>query len=869
MTQPANLSAPVTYGAWRAVKMGGGGFMQNIVFSGKPNVLYAYADVTGPWRSDDGGKRWRALYGSLPSRSAYGVRSLDVDPRDENTLLIASGSQWTGTDGIYRSTDGGKSWKKVLEAKFYANESQRSAGVLLARDPKNPDRILAAAGGDGVFASNDNGLTWQKTGAEGLYSTDLKFDTANSQRVWLSAVAQEKIWRDGKQISLAGGFWQSDDGGASWRKISDQGPSEIVQDPSDPTRLFGLFGGETVRLSRDGGASWSDFSKGLNIGNQSGAVSEQRYQGLGAGPDFILVASRRGTFYRLDKGSDTWRKIEREGVQENYEGERWMSAMTGKPGEWQHFGASLGSVVVNPRDPNHWWFTDWYGAYQTRDAGKNWTLSIDGIELTVLHTIIQDPTDPGVVHMGMADNGYLWSENGGERFTSAKVNANMKSVSISPLLPSRVYGVGNKTPGAWESNQVFVSIDRGKTWTTSPQTGLPDTGKFHWNSIVAHPKQPYTVYLGVSGEVGEGKGGVYVSRDGGKNWSWMGQGLDPQGVFRYDIWGIGRELAVSENGNMVAVSRDRKAAYFYDAAAKTWAPSPTNWGNAPHSVVAVPGAPQRFFAGVANDGVYRSDDGGKSWQRVLNQGAEHVAVDAAKPNRVAAGTRDGVYLSEDGGDTWKALDKALPHRHYGIPAFAGERLLVGTSGSGAYWMPLSSAGEKPVRARPAPVAALPGGAAMVASLHNSAMSQGTATPAGWDIEKKDGVVKVTRDTTDFVQGPASLRIAGNGSNAVSQRLAQRRDEFTLSGHVKIAGEVQEALIAVQSFDAGYKQVGWTTLFDAKDAKATQWTKWEKNLSLPANAAHSFLKVTYKGNGQLWLDEVELQSVPDVFLPSAG
>ena len=861
-------SAPVTYGPWRAVKMGGGGFMQNIVFSSKPNVLYAYADVTGPWRSDDSGKRWRALYGALPSRTAYGVRSLSVDPRDENTLIIACGSQWTSTDGIYRSTDGGKSWKKVLEAKFYANESGRASGVLLARDPKNPARILAAAGGDGVFASNDNGLTWQKMGAEGIYPTDLKIDASNPNRVWLSAQAQEKIWRDGKQISLGGGFWQSEDGGAKWTKTADVAPSEIVQEASG--RLYGLFEkGRSVRQSEDGGQTWTEKSEGLDLRDQHWMDS---LNALAVGPGFLLTATQRGVFYRLDTTAPNaqWRKVERVGVEEQYEGEVWMSAMQrGKPGDWQHFGAALGSIIIDPRDPQHWWFTDWYGAYQTRDAGKNWSLSIDGIELTVLHTIIQDPTDPGVVHMGMADNGYLWSDNGGERFTSAKINANMKSVSVSPLLPSRVYGVGNKKPGAWESNQVFVSIDRGKTWTKSPQVGLPNADKFHWNSIVVDPKQPYTVYIGVSGEVGEGKGGVYVSRDGGRKWSWIGQGLEDKGVFRYDIWAIGREIAVSENGTLAAISRDRKAAYYYDATTQTWARAQTNWGNSPHSVVAVPGAPGRFFTGVANDGVYRSDDGGKNWTRVLKEGAEHVAVDAGKPSRIAAGTKDGVYLSEDGGETWKVTDKALPHRSYGIPAFAGERLLVGTGGSGAYWMPLSAVGEKPVQARPVKIAALPGGTANTLTLQNGSMSEGTTTPAGWDAEKKDAAVKVTRDTTNFVQGPASLRLEGEGANSVSQRLAQRSDEFTLSGHVKIAGDLQEALIAVQSFDAGYKQVGWTTILDAREAKATDWTKWEKSLTLPANAAHSFLKVTYRGNGQLWLDEVGLAAAQDVFLPASN
>jgi hypothetical protein len=181
-------------------------------------------------------------------------------------------------------------------------------------------------------------------------------------------------------------------------------------------------------------------------------------------------------------------------------------------------------------------------------------------------------------------------------------------------------------------------------------------------------------------------------------------------------------------------------------------------------------------------------------------------------------------------------------------------------------MPLSAAGEKPIRARPAQVATLPGGARQTATLQNGAMSEGTAAPTGWDIEKKDATVKMTRDTTDFVSGPASLRIDGDGSNSVSQRLAQRRDEFTLRGHAKIAGDVQEAFIAVQSFDANYKQVGWTTLFDAREAKAIEWTKWEKKLALPPDAAHSFLKITFKGNGKLWLDEVEFAANQDVFLP---
>ena len=111
--------------------------------------------------------------------------------------------------------------------------------------------------------------------------------------------------------------------------------------------------------------------------------------------------------------------------------------------------------------------------------------------------------------------------------------------------------------------------------------------------------------------------------------------------------------------------------------------------------------------GARDDGIYRSDDSGQNWKQVFDKGAAYVATDAAVANRVAAGTEDGVILSEDGGDSWKMLDKSLPYRFNNIPAFAGEHLLVGSGGSGVFWMPLSAAGENAVMALDAPKIAPP------------------------------------------------------------------------------------------------------------------------------------------------------------------
>jgi len=101
--------------------------------------------------------------------------------------------------------------------------------------------------------------------------------------------------------------------------------------------------------------------------------------------------------------------------------------------------------------------------------------------------------------------------------------------------------------------------------------GLPDMTKYHSNSIAVSQTDPYTVYLGVSQSVGAGAGGVYRSTDGGKSWSWMGQGLpERQPFFTHDIWSIGREIADGADGGLVCISRDSQSVYRWDRAAERW-----------------------------------------------------------------------------------------------------------------------------------------------------------------------------------------------------------------------------------------------------------------------------------------------------------
>jgi hypothetical protein len=204
---------------------------------------------------------------------------------------------------------------------------------------------------------------------------------------------------------------------------------------------------------------------------------------------------------------------------------------------------------------------------------KNWRLTIDGVEMTVVHCLTQDPSDPAVVHVGVADVGASVTTDGGRRLIAGHVpnegadrdgGGNMKAIDLSPKLPNRLYAVGNKNHQAgWAANQVFVSIDRGQTWRRSPMAGLPDMATQRSTTIVADPNDPYTVYLTVSGTIRENWGGVYKSTDGGASWTWMGRGL-PEGKYFFPAK-FGRMVASSQLETMVLSSRWDKLTIWYIA----------------------------------------------------------------------------------------------------------------------------------------------------------------------------------------------------------------------------------------------------------------------------------------------------------------
>jgi len=368
---------------WRSSVIGGGGWIQNVVIApSDPQRLYAYVDVGGVFRSDDGGRVWRMIHHRLGNRR---VRSLSVDPREANRLILVNGSP-TWVQGAWVSEDGGETWRQTLRALFEGNGADRAAGFLLARSPVNPDLILAASVDSGVYRSVDNGESWEPIeGTEHRYPADIRFDLFEPHRVYLACLLWQ--WKDRRR---APAFYRSEDEGRTFVKLSDRAPTEMVQCPAEPGRLYAIFDYAEIRVSEDGGETWREASEGLPLNPQRARepVSEHRFSALAAGPDFLLTASTRGTFYRKNAGEAVWQRVPREGVEQKVAGEPWFNAPERRAAsDFDFFGAALGSITVCVNNPQRWFFTDWAGIYETTDGGRHWTLRVDGVEVTVVHDL--------------------------------------------------------------------------------------------------------------------------------------------------------------------------------------------------------------------------------------------------------------------------------------------------------------------------------------------------------------------------------------------------------------------------------------------------------------------------------------------------
>jgi len=684
---------------WRCIGPFRGG--RTVAISGvlhQPNVFYMAAVNGGVWKTTDFGNTWNPIFDDQATGS---VGALAVAPSDPNIIYVGSGEGLqrpdlaTG-DGVYKSTDAGKTWTHLQNLR----DAQQITAILV--DPKDPNRVFVATEGHpygpnaerGVFRSTDGGQSFQKVlyKDENTGAADLAFDPTNPQTIyavlWAARVAPWEV-RSGGSIYIAGsGLFKSTDGGSTWRPLTkglptaaeELGRMGIAVAPSQPNRLYASIeakrGVAGIYRSDDAGESWKQVNSDGRIGGRGpGAMG---IAVASDNPEVIYVANTTTwkstdagkTFvgFKGAPGGDDYQRIwisaenpktlalssDQGAVLSVNGGETWSSWYNQPTAQFYH-------VTTDNRFP--YWV---YGAQQ--ESGSVATLSrSDYGEITFRDWhligifeygyIAIDPLDPNILYgdwltrtkQDIGEYAKVTPEpirRGEYRYTRTL------PVVFSPLEPHTLYFAANvlfKTTDAGNSWQVISPDLTRETYETPANLGVfaasdPEKGKHRGVIYAVAPsfKEANTIWAGTD------DGLIHITRDGGKSW----QNVTPP------------QLKPWSKVSIIDASHfDAGTAY---------------------------AAINSFRLDDLRAHIYRTRDFGKSWTEITKGipggGASNVVrEDPLRKGLLFAGTEGSVYVSFNDGDDWQPLQLNLPHTSMRDLAIHGDDLIVATHGR-SFWI---------------------------------------------------------------------------------------------------------------------------------------------------------------------------------------
>ena len=690
--------APVN--GWVQLPVSGGGNITGVeIAPSDPNVWYAHVDVGGPYRSDDGGRTWRPLHQNMTlamrAASADHVKNISIDPRDPDRIVMVAGDGWNPNGlpaGAYVSSDGGKSFHRTLKARFKGEGSHtKRLGRALSRHPTRPDELVAAADGDGIFLSVDGGDSWTACGGDGYFFSDIRHDLTSEDRIYASAPRHAD--RSGKTKS---GFLRSDDGGRRWTAVAGaEAPDELVQIPGRRELLgvFALAGASEMRISADGGATWSGYSEGLPHASKNIAptddVLQAKFLAVAAGRDFYLAANWTGRMFRREPGEPRWTEIPMESLTLGAPEKQTAQLFDLR----RKFRRCTCSITVDPHDERHFITTDWHQIWESKDGGRNWRTATDGIHPLVPFMVSCDPFSPQNILYGAADMGLYTSHDGGRTYTHSVAISGANSAAWSRRRKGRVYACGGK----FECS-VIISDDAGRCWRRSRHEGLPPltstkAGGYGVYTVAVDPSTDW-VYVCVSGKVGPGKGGIYRSADGDV-WHWFGKGLPVADRFykSAEFEGNGGAgwmdfLVFSADGSAMTVGWHGGNAYYLDRNAGEWKRAAEEVAKC--SLAADPFVPGRFLC-LKTNRLLEYSDGGRQVSVLAGSAGLgfNIAFDRCTKGLVVANSSDraDICVSRDGGRHWSVLPYGasfLPTGNMCDLSVDRERLFVLTRGSGVW-----------------------------------------------------------------------------------------------------------------------------------------------------------------------------------------
>jgi photosystem II stability/assembly factor-like uncharacterized protein len=688
----------------------------------------------------------------------YDIRMMPDNP---NSMLVSDA--WAG---VFASADGGANWLPSNTGIMVRTGGTGDAIPIfcLTIDPSQPEIVwVGTQNTRGIFKSTDGGATWTRKDQgiieeDGITFRGIAIDPTNSDVVYAAAEIASWIWNDGqyragREFEMVGGVvYKTTDGGEHWTEVWRGGnlARYVWIDPRDTDVLYvstGIFdreaansdpqtgdpGGEGVLKSTDGGATWTHINNGLNnlyVGTLF--MHPENPDILIAGTGNVQYRTNAGAYITTDSG-ETWQQtlvsdggepitaVEIAVSEPNYVyaagpsivyrsrdgGLTWEKASGSLELGWGAPGVRAGFPIdlqVDPRDPERIFANEYGGGnFLSEDSGQTWVDASRGYTGAQVRAIAVDPSEPGRVIAGARssifisyDGGVNWDGQANPPFVSMEWNA----VAIDPADPQHILASTN-----WGNNLVS-SRNGGPDWE---ETISFNGERIGWHAIAFAPSDSSIAYAGSTGYFSAGSfdtsqpgKGIYISRDGGENWTPANNALT-QNASVY--W-----LAVDpQNPQIVYAATSNHGLLKTTNGGQDWQ---TVQGGLPQTgatTVAInPADAGVILAGFERQALYRSVDGGQTWEpsaRGMNPEAQITSIvfDPASPGEVVyvADLFSGVYRSPDGGQTWMVINNGLLMRSTNALAISsdGLHLYAATEGGGVYRLDLNN--EAPIPA-PAP-----------------------------------------------------------------------------------------------------------------------------------------------------------------------
>jgi photosystem II stability/assembly factor-like uncharacterized protein len=587
-----------------------------------------------------------------PARGPYGgdIDNLLVDPQTPSTLYATAFS-----GGIFKSTDSGADWARI------GFPGEIIDGLVQA--PNAPQTLYAAVFLEGVWKTSDGGRTWQRAGLKDTDVSTLAADPSNPQIVYAGMSAYSDVH----------GLFETTDGGATWKQagITDKAElSDLQVDPSNPSLLYTISGGKSLLTSHDAGATWSVVTM-----PPASAIGALALDPVHSGT--VYVAAATGQVFGTSDGGLTWRtlavppspidalRVEPGSSQVLYAGTEASGVLESPDGglTWQELGPedeSVSAVVPDPSDPLRIFAGSGRGVFRTDDHGANWALEVTGMVATNVRSIAVDPKHPQTVYAIV--DGLLKSVDGARTW----VETGPAGEAIITVV------LGRKALLAGTVDGLFTSRNRGATWQASGLSGkLID--------VIATSPTSEVIYAGTDGQ------GAFVSFDGGGSWR-------QAGLARRRIVG----LAVSPRNPRVAIAsfrvqRGTKVAETTNGG-KTWQAVRTPSAKDTLSGLTIDAHNPDVVYACGFSGAYKGSLSGRALTALgeLPDGAFDVVSLVVDPRRrgvLYAGTLlDGIFRSSNGGRTWQHFDKGLTNPSINEIAMdgAGRVLYAATWGGGVF-----------------------------------------------------------------------------------------------------------------------------------------------------------------------------------------